>query len=250
MVLRNTKSLFFLLSVFISCMKISNVGAADACVKKSACSCENSEGTIDLTPLVGSPKFKDVQDEAGSYYFSYNPCTKFTESGCTNVAGCQTDMTNFYSIGTQDSATFKVDATNGLYIEYDATTDVKRTLQVYLKCDQTEEGKLDVKGEFPAGSAIYEMTLTSKYACASGGGGPTVTVSVSLSTGSIMVIIFFAVLVVYVIAGISFQRFARKASGKEMAPNYGFWSSMPGLVKDGVLFTVKCGKVGSSYDNI
>ncbi|KAK6166148.1 hypothetical protein SNE40_022911 [Patella caerulea] len=167
-----------------------------------------------------------------------------------NFQGCQTDKTNYYSIGTQDSAAFKVDATKGLYIEYVATTDAKRTLNVYLKCDKTEEGKLDVKGENPPASAIYEMTLTSKYACASGGGGPTVTVSVSLSTGSIIVIIFFAVLVVYVIAGISFQRFARKASGKEMAPNYGFWSSMPGLVKDGVLFTVKCGKVGSSYDNI
>ncbi|KAK6166098.1 hypothetical protein SNE40_022867 [Patella caerulea] len=130
----------------------------DECVKLTSCSCRNSEGIIDLSPLASTDytaKFKDVQEEDGSYYFSYNPCYSFSENGCTAVSGCQTDMTNYFSLGTQYSAAFKVDATNGLYIEYDDTTDVKRTLQVYLKCDQGEEGKLDVKGAFPSGSAIY-----------------------------------------------------------------------------------------------
>lgn len=35
----------------------------------------------------------------------------------------------------------------------------------------------------------------------------------------------------YIVGGIIFQKFVRKASGKEIIPNVGFWTSLPGYLK-------------------
>ncbi|ESO84554.1 hypothetical protein LOTGIDRAFT_168623 [Lottia gigantea] len=247
------KSLFLCSFSLLFLMLVNADDPTDVCTQINSCSCQNSKGVIDLSPLAlsgGDPKFKDQQDSSGNYYYSWNPCNPFTEdpTSCSGVMGCQTDMTNYFSLGTPDSAKFTTDTSKGLILQYSATTDATRTLDVILKCDESKEASLAVAGENPPGSATYEMTLTSKYACPSAGGGPTITVG--LSTGSYITIIFFAVFVVYFIAGVLFQKFARHASGKEITPNLSFWSALPGLIKDGVLFTVKCGKGKSSYDNI
>ena len=38
-------------------------------------------------------------------------------------------------------------------------------------------------------------------------------------------------LTVYIAAGVAFNKFRRGASGKELVPNLGFWTTLPGLVK-------------------
>nr|XP_039260122.1 cln5-like protein 1 [Styela clava] len=80
----------------------------------------------------------------------------------------------------------------------------------------------------------------------SGGGGG------GLSGGSIFLIIFFVVLFIYFIGGIIFRKITTDAAGSELIPNKEFWSSLPGLIKDGVMFLVyKCkGESGRDYDNI
>ena len=40
---------------------------------------------------------------------------------------------------------------------------------------------------------------------------------------------FFTVGFTYLVAGIMFNKFARGAEGKEMVPQVGFWTSLPGL---------------------
>ena len=42
---------------------------------------------------------------------------------------------------------------------------------------------------------------------------------------------FFVALVVYFIAGILVMKFHKGATGKELIPNYAFWSELPLLVK-------------------
>ncbi|XP_064613849.1 uncharacterized protein LOC135477612 isoform X1 [Liolophura sinensis] len=229
---------------------------ADDCTKISACSCKNSQGTIDLSPLDsggGDPKFKDIQSsDAGGNSFSWNPCTPFSEGDgtCTNVAACQVQPgspPSYFSTGTQDSATFATDPSSGvLTLQYSATTDVTRTTYVTLTCDQSQDpGQVTATGEDPTIQAEYNMEYTGKYACPtsnppsptpSGGGGG------GLSVGSILCIVFFALIIVYVAIGIVVQIFVRKASGKEIIPNVGFWSRLPGLVRDGTLFVVRRGQ--------
>jgi len=82
----------------------------------------------------------------------------------------------------------------------------------------------------------YQFLWVSAYACPSNrpsGGG-----SGGLSGGSIILIIVLCVMVVYLAAGITFQKVKNNASGLELIPNVEFWSSLPGLVRDGILFIV------------
>ena len=52
-----------------------------------------------------------------------------------------------------------------------------------------------------------------------------------------MVIVFFVGLVFpYFVLGSVYLRFGRNATGVEVIPHYEFWSSLPGLVRDGFMF--------------
>ncbi|KAK7488279.1 hypothetical protein BaRGS_00020438 [Batillaria attramentaria] len=232
------------------------------CTKTGPCSCEGPEGSIDLSPLdgKGSPKYKDQPDQLGSgYLFSWNPCSAFSEaSGCNSVSACQmaSDQSASYTLGTQDTADFVTDATTGdLNLQYTASDGTStRTTIVTLVCDQTiPDGTLLVVGE--ATTLTYNFVLSSIHCCPSSGPGPGPgpnggSGDGGLSIGSILVIAFVSLLVVYAVAGVVIQVFLRKASGKERIPNYSIWSAIPGLVKDGFVFTFTLGKKRGSYDNI
>jgi len=57
-------------------------------------------------------------------------------------------------------------------------------------------------------------------------------------------------LALYFVVGILFLKFARNASGVEMIPQHDFWFSLPGLVKDGVMFIVNKIRGGNTYQTI
>jgi len=58
-----------------------------------------------------------------------------------------------------------------------------------------------------------------------------------LSGGSIFLIILVVLLFVYCAGGITYNIKVKGASGAESVPNIAFWQKLPGLVKDGCLFT-------------
>ncbi|CAL1531275.1 unnamed protein product [Lymnaea stagnalis] len=74
---------------------------------------------------------------------------------------------------------------------------------------------------------FYLFELKHKAVCPnpSGGGG--------LSIGSILVIVFFTVLGVYLFLGFLYQRFVLKSKGLEQIPNYEFWKDFGNLQADG-----------------
>ncbi|XP_076460651.1 uncharacterized protein LOC143293563 [Babylonia areolata] len=233
------------------------------CVQDGPCKCTSSQGTIDLTPIQGSSSqaaFPDVPDASGSWKYSYSPCTPFTEGygECSSVAVCQVDNygTVTFPAGDVDSATFGTDSSGNTQVTYTHTdsTGIPRTTIVTLQCDQSGGAdSLNVQGEDPINPGIYEMTLTSVHCCLSSGPGPTPSGgggSSGLSVGSILCIVFVGVACVYIIAGVAVQKGVRKAAGKEMIPNYTFWSALPGLIKDGVLFTFSGCKGSRTYDKI
>lgn len=65
------------------------------------------------------------------------------------------------------------------------------------------------------------------------------TSSNGLSTGSILLIILLVIVVVYLIGGILINWKFRHLHGVEIIPNYSFWSELPGLTKDGIIFSFK-----------
>jgi len=53
----------------------------------------------------------------------------------------------------------------------------------------------------------------------------------------VFVIIVLVGLFVYCVAGMTFMRVQKQASGLAMIPNQGFWAAIPGLVKDGCKYS-------------
>ncbi|XP_077509066.1 uncharacterized protein LOC144120493 [Amblyomma americanum] len=75
-----------------------------------------------------------------------------------------------------------------------------------------------------------------------------------LSTGSVLLILFFVALLIYLVGGILINRH-NGAEGVEMIPHLQFWKELPSLVVEGGVFFVQvvtCQGGGSSrtYDNI
>jgi len=87
----------------------------------------------------------------------------------------------------------------------------------------------------PYSTCSFVLTVDSSIVCAAlkGGGGA----SPGLRSGWIFVIIVVVVLFTYFAVGISYNHFKLGLSGTEMVPNIAFWRDLPGLVKDGCMFT-------------
>ncbi|XP_025096341.1 uncharacterized protein LOC112565220 [Pomacea canaliculata] len=203
----------------------------------NTCSCQAEEGVIDLSPLASDdgPAFKDLlTPELEGWRYAWNPCKSFTLGTCKNAAGCEyyQDGTQYTKLGTQESAQFVTDS-GSLQLYYNNTKEGSfRGLTVTLTCDPAVEKNVTVQ---VTGSPVAGLTLTSKYCCPQHN-------TFQLSIGSILDIAFAGLLVVYIVGGIVFQVGVRKSSGKEIIPNYSWWSSLPALIKDGMKFTFTCGR--------
>jgi hypothetical protein len=54
----------------------------------------------------------------------------------------------------------------------------------------------------------------------------------------------------YMVIGMIYKKVKLQSQGLDMVPNVEFWKNLPGLVKDGAMFTFTCGKAkpsGASY---
>lgn len=221
-----------------------------SCTQDGLCKCkfDDGSGTVDLSPIGrndGTPLMQD-QFAPDTYAYSFNPCYPFTEGTCVNAAACQYDSNNnvYYNIGDSSKVTLSYDGLNviGEYMSDDGARSSKVTFQ----CDPNVDPPTDTaNGE--TSTTVYEFTIVSKYACPQGGGNPGTTSSPpsgggsgsdGISPGTILIIIFFSVLVVYLIAGVAFNKYHRQNTGKEIVPNVSLWTSLPGLIKDGVMFCV------------
>jgi hypothetical protein len=54
---------------------------------------------------------------------------------------------------------------------------------------------------------------------------------IQLANIKVQISSFFTTLVTYFLGGFVFLKFVKKNSGKDLIPNYGFWTSIPGDVK-------------------
>lgn len=52
-----------------------------------------------------------------------------------------------------------------------------------------------------------------------------------LSAGATFLVIFGSLTAAYLFGGMAIMKFVKGAQGVEVIPNYGFWSSIPSLVK-------------------
>jgi len=112
--------------------------------------------------------------------------------------------------------------------------DGSRQFEIDLSCDPSAGiGAPTFTVESPP--LHYNFEWKTQHACPTKGGSGGKS---GLSGGSVFLIILLVGAVVYLAAGITFNKVRRHAHGAEILPNWGFWSSLPGLVKDGVMFLV------------
>ncbi|KAL4222526.1 hypothetical protein ACF0H5_018565 [Mactra antiquata] len=221
---------------------------AQDCYGQDQCSCAFEDGTkVMLNSLGnsdGTPKFKDIKGDDGSKY-SYNPCYPFSEGqGCAQAAACELDqLGNADVIGEAQSAKFTYDGSD-VIVGYSAGHGILTTTQITLKCDHSACTP-SLKAAGSSGLNLYALTLTTVCACPGGcdENGPisctTGGTAGGLSAGSLILVILATFVFIYLVGGTLFLALGRNARGTEMVPNVSFWTSLPGLIKDGFMFTLR-----------
>eukprot|EP01139_Manchomonas_bermudensis_P004919 Amastigsp_a174465_1851.p2 type:complete len:266 gc:universal Amastigsp_a174465_1851:846-49(-) len=130
-----------------------------------------------------------------------------------------------------------------------------RQTNLYVVCQPSaSEDELLFLGEL--NYCQYTMQLNSRTVCpgyAPSSGSPGRPHKKGLSGGSVLLILFFVVLVLYLVVGSAYKSLVVGAVGVEMIPNIEFWRALPDLILDGANFVFSCGKKRpgtASYDNI
>lgn len=213
---------------------------------------------IDLNPLASHDgtnwKFT-VSEPGGEFDYFFSPCwpmdhLKSEQSACNNAVVCQENPKSspvlYYNLGNFPSEEFNLVGAS-VVVSYSGLTDnTNRTSRITLVCDKSSEQPAFRFDKATKDPLIYDFTLTAKECCPISIGG--------LSFGSILCIIFVVVVVVYLVAGVLINKFARGATGAELIPNQAFWADLPSLIKEGFQFTGAkisgCFSRDSQYDQI
>lgn len=201
----------------------------------------------DLSDLHHDPSNPHMAyDEDFNYYF-INFCGS-TDSGCSDdCAVCQrANNYNYYSCGAASTAAYSQPddktfaagtAISITYTKGDSYSSGKaRQSTVTVICDPDETGPEGDWISVTEDENAYFLAVEHANGCgtvagsAGGSSGDTVALAI------LLIIIFGFIL--YFVIGWCLNKFVFKKEGSfvELLPQYLFWTSLPGLLKDGCLF--------------
>ncbi|XP_044253382.1 uncharacterized protein LOC123004269 [Tribolium madens] len=217
-----------IVAIFVCCFKYSD---GSVCISEEGqCLCRiNENSRIDLNQIWEN-SLVDSDSSGNSFYFW----------------GCRDGTQNITFNGTVKSVTgsliwanasvakplgFKkeirfhlLDEKEKFYeIVYKEGQNVKASIHLVCTPEDTFIKILNANSTNP------QLALGSPHAC-------VITEKTGLSTGSVLLLICFISFGIYFIGGMLILYFMRGARGLETIPNIDFWRSLPGLVKDGVIF--------------
>jgi len=231
-----------ILTTLVLLLSTLHSSLAQSCVPDGPCRCVMSDGTgaIDISTLGnqdGTPRFSDVLDPYGAS-FAVNPCFNFDMDGCKGVGVCKKPAligSQYENYGNAETAVMSY---NGFNAVMSLTGELGKKSEIMLLCQDTQE--------FPQLDAIGEMVwdtpsflLSTKCACpgACESAFPQDGDTGGLTAGSILLITCFVLVLVYLLGGIAFNKVTRQATGVEVMPHPEFWKGLPGLIKDGMVFS-------------
>ncbi|KAG8197445.1 hypothetical protein JTE90_014927 [Oedothorax gibbosus] len=247
----STSSLFMFTKILVV-ICLSTLCLSEECKRVNDCICVLNNGSyIDLSSLARSdkkPVWENVKPllSRDNYTYSYSPCSKFNlgDTGkCRDVVVCQKSQTapvEYFNIGNQGYPKWN-NNNNTLTLLY-LSMSARKTIVQLVCAPDNKIPHLEVKGE--TANETYEMTLTSRCACAD------LCNEHHLSGGSVLVIIFLIFVSLYLILGIVHSSLTRGAHGWELIPNYEFWMEFPLLVRDGCVFVMSGCKAETAYERI
>jgi len=199
---------------------------------KPSCVCQHPDGVIDLTPLAnpptnGTPRFTGLEDP-NHWFYSFNPCYKYSEQKCQNVYICQSkpNEPTEYNVATGDEQ-IRTNSDGKVYLFY--TGDSGRTVDVYLHCDQsvTSEPTVDATGDSTGVLYYYVFDLHSCHACPGGCSGGIEAGII----GIVLIVLLIFGVAVYFIMGAIVLRVKYEATGTDLIINKAFWLDVPHLIK-------------------
>lgn len=150
----------------------------------------------------------------------------------------------------------------GKYTGVPNCNNTKITTNVVFECDPNKHisvGNDTLVGKLVASKVVTDpkdqcmknMTVLFSGAC-----GTKPSTAAGLSGGSVILILFFVGVLLYLVGGVLLNH-SNGARGWEMLPHYQFWSELPSLIVEGCVFFVKfitcqagAGGGNRSYDNI
>jgi len=243
-------------SLIISrCTARNNSLGLEDCDGVGTCFCTMKSGQkIDLTAL--GEYIRDhapggrltAKDPLFDTVYSLNPCSPFDlGSGCKDVLVCKTDGGNNINVGAKRpgvSPTF--DSTGDvMLVGFITQVPALAVSTLACHCNSNAVGMPTLKA-LGSRTGTYAFEIEHTCCCPDGCYGFN-----GLSGGSVLLIILFVGLSVYLGVGIGFNVFKRGATGSDMWPNKTFWSALPGLIKDGGKYIVAGGGgKKAQYDQI
>ncbi|XP_041478474.1 cation-dependent mannose-6-phosphate receptor-like [Lytechinus variegatus] len=228
--------------------------------EKSNCRCQfddPSNKVVDFTSISrndGHPKFPfdGYSTIASDWNYAFNPCFPFNgPSVCAGKAVCQQNKKTpdtVYNLGEVKPTVWNPKDENTITVTYTSSDNIRTSLVSFI-CDKNavKTPILEFTNEDPTNS--YNFNVKTCLACLETVPG-CITSKSNLTTGGVLCIIFTVLVVVYIGGGILFQKFGRGATGKELIPNYAFWSDFPALIKDGFLFMISPCTKNDGYSSI
>mmetsp|Transcript_23229 Transcript_23229/g.25799 ORF Transcript_23229/g.25799 Transcript_23229/m.25799 type:complete len:259 (-) Transcript_23229:19-795(-) len=156
-------------------------------------------------------------------------------------------MQSCHGLYVEDSFKFREAVPDGIELLL-SNGDGSSKTDLILICDPGYEGFSNVEIDNQS-SYHVKITVRTKEACSipsSGVGG--------LSVGSILLIVFFVGVILYIIGGVAWNKLKEKkpwSDNIELLPNFNFWKQVPGLTLDGIMFIInKIRGVDGEYGSI
>ncbi|XP_027865079.1 cation-dependent mannose-6-phosphate receptor isoform X1 [Xiphophorus couchianus] len=192
-----------------------------------------------LEPLAGKNFSVTVKEEKESYRYVFQLCG---DAGGVQKAGViqQTDSQAKPTIVGSYTSTKAIGGSDWVMLiyhdgdKYDShCNNEARKAIIMISCNKNKEGDLEVilEDRDRQSDCFYLFELDSSAVCP--------PVQSQLSAGSIILIIGFCLVAVYLIGGFLYQRLIVGAKGMEQFPNYAFWVEVGNLSADGCDFVCR-----------
>ncbi|XP_063290710.1 cation-dependent mannose-6-phosphate receptor isoform X1 [Pelobates fuscus] len=200
-----------------------------------------------LAPLKNKRFEIEIQEDTGTYTYTFVVCGKVLTNGSTNEGLLQTkkpasttEKENNIVIG-RINETHVINGTDWILLSYrggdkydNHCGSEPRKAMIMISCNKNTlaDGFMAIKEErSKSNECFYLFEMDSSVACP-----PEES---HLSVGSILLIVFAVLIAVYLIGGFLYQRFVVGAKGMEQFPNITFWQEFGNLVADGCDFTCR-----------
>uniref|UniRef100_A0A023FRB5 Autophagy-related protein 27 n=1 Tax=Amblyomma cajennense TaxID=34607 RepID=A0A023FRB5_AMBCJ len=182
-----------------------------------------------------------------SWYLQF--CNTVPVNPCGIGHACEVNSTGLSPVIVGSSPSLIADGPTRFVVRYEPVTNNKTKCQnkpiqmnVIFECDKTKSIVVGPGAELT--KLEYSTPIVSPDGCENnitvpfnGACLPTPPPS-GLSAGSVLLILFFVALLVYLVGGILINH-NNGARGWEMVPHHQFWSELPALCVDGCVFFVK-----------